>query len=91
VRSPGQRLDPNFARRQKLVALLLLREVNTEFRVHKVADDQGAGTGGPIQSFSGTIAKGFARQEDVEKDVGIDGGDHFDLSATTHVFNKLVH
>ena len=51
VRCPSERLDPNFARRQKLVAFLLLREVNAEFRVHEVAHDQGAGTGGSIQSF----------------------------------------
>jgi len=77
VRCPGERLDPNVARRQKLVAFLLLREVNAEFRVHQVADDQGAGTGGPIQGFGGKIAESFVRQEDVEKDVGIDSSDHF--------------
>jgi hypothetical protein len=75
---------------KEVIALLLGCELDKDFRVDDVTDNQRYLIGCVVDDCCSGVGEGLVRDQDVEQDVGVDGADHLLGSAATHIIYELV-
>lgn len=83
-----QRFNANFIAVEKMVALALRGELDADLGIDDVADNERPGCRRVFYRGCGGVGECFVGDQNVQQDVGIDGGDH--QLAAANIVHELI-